>query len=432
MYGQKHITEQKTQPTEESQQISARHQEQLQQMKREVDQFLQQQTKQETQYQNKLLELKPWQLKIQKHIEFLAKEGKLLNKNPMSNIIKRLGGGSFGNVWLVEIDGKKFACKVLEYSKYASNPDAVTKYIIREMEISLECCKSLGNVLGMVGAYFPHTWKLDLNNICIVMPYIDGSNLADFIKKCLWNRNCGEISSMGKMRMILDILRGIIEGLHTLNSILEIAHRDIKPENILLCENNRPSHGDVISDATRNRFDVRIVDYGLARKMPPEQTASDLMNISCVGTYGYAEPIDYTSTKSIRHTDKFALGSVIYDIFICTQNDDFPSGDCKIRLTKCKTYSELIKEMKSSGLRFAPELEPMWMPREHLCALAIKCIHTDIEFFEMKNILGISLGKINHTRDVCQSLAEFVINNAKKREAENATTGTKTGEGINH
>lgn len=155
---------------------------------------------------------------------------------------------------------------------------------------------------------------------CIVMEYIDGRTLAEFLK---------ENPPMALRRKVVHQLLDAMSYYHA----LQIVHRDLKPSNILV---------------TRNGDNVKLIDFGLA-------DADDYAMLKEPAyTKGYAAPEQVTEGASVDcRTDLYAFGVLLSKIFPhryryivhrCTQPD--PNR----RFRDARTTLLAIK--KSDFLRF--------------------------------------------------------------------------------
>ncbi len=117
---------------------------------------------------------------------------------------------------------------------------------------------------------------------CIVMEYIDGRTLAEFLK---------ENPPMALRRKVVHQLLDAMSYYHA----LQIVHRDLKPSNILV---------------TRNGDNVKLIDFGLA-------DADDYAMLKEPAyTKGYAAPEQVTEGACVDcRTDLFAFGVLLSKIF---------------------------------------------------------------------------------------------------------------------
>jgi len=135
----------------------------------------------------------------------------------------------------------------------------------------------------------------------IVMEYVDGPNLRDYVR------------GRGGRLPLVEILGVLIQAAEALEYVHghNIVHRDIKPQNILVSN---------AKDGSENKIQVKIVDFGVARlNDPARQNAHSGKNRSeVVGTLNYMAP---ESTGMVdwavdARTDIYSLGIVAYEL-IC-------------------------------------------------------------------------------------------------------------------
>ena len=201
------------------------------------------------------------------------------------HLIQQIGKGTFSNVALgIHIPTKhKVAIKILQKSKIQDQTDI--ERINREIII-----------LKMIN--HPHLAKLyetitTKNNIYLVMPYINGGDLFDYIFE---NTKLSE--EVAKM-----LFAQIISCMEYLNK-LNICHRDIKPENILL--NNKKDY-------------ITMIDFGLSNFC----SYTNLLKSSC-GSPCYASPemIKGEPYNGII-SDIWSCGVVLYSMLVgCLPFDD--------------------------------------------------------------------------------------------------------------
>ena len=117
----------------------------------------------------------------------------------------------------------------------------------------------------------------------IVMEYLDGENLRDFL-----NRNGNKLP----VNTVLDMIKPVIEALSQLHTA-NLIHRDISPDNIMITKNNK----------------VKLIDFGAARDVSPEGQKSMSIQLKP----GYAPEEQYrTHGKQGPWTDVYALCATIY------------------------------------------------------------------------------------------------------------------------
>ena len=219
-------------------------------------------------------------------------------------ILKRLGGGGFGEVFLGEDPdiGRQVAIKVFKPKDenliaFATSSDEEGLQVLRARFLrEARILASLDNTVNIVGV-------LDYGELpdgapYYVMPYLPHS-LADELGKDVFDAMAVmELAEDQRPRALplarcLAILEQLCRGLAAAHG-RGLIHRDIKPSNIMLTEDG----------------EVRLVDFGIA-KVPDEQhsTVSHLG----MGSRNYMAPEQRESAKHVdARADVYALGRVAY------------------------------------------------------------------------------------------------------------------------
>ncbi|MDE3137578.1 MAG: protein kinase [Acidobacteriota bacterium] len=198
-------------------------------------------------------------------------------------ILKKLGGGGMGEVYLAEdllLDRKV----VLKFLTKASRHDpAARKRLLREAKAAAAIdhpyiCKIYE--AGETGG-----------DIFIAMEYIEGQDLYERLRK-------GRLPIDEALRIGFEIIDGLARA-----HAGRVVHRDLKPSNVMLTPD---SH-------------VKIVDFGLARVVPtgnsstlsgPNLTASGAM----IGTMTYMSPEQIQGEKADERSDVFTLGIIFFEM----------------------------------------------------------------------------------------------------------------------
>jgi tetratricopeptide (TPR) repeat protein/predicted Ser/Thr protein kinase len=132
----------------------------------------------------------------------------------------------------------------------------------------------------------------DGQGLCLVMEYVEGSNLRQRIRQPMPLLTFIEVALQCTEALIAAHDRGIV-------------HRDIKPENIMLTPSGR----------------VKVLDFGLARRLdaepekpPPPPTEETVSTVETVGgTVGYMSPEALLARPIDARSDVFSLGVVFYE-----------------------------------------------------------------------------------------------------------------------
>jgi predicted Ser/Thr protein kinase len=206
-------------------------------------------------------------------------------------VVRRLGGGTYGVVYLVEKDGHLFALKLAlhrEASRDELHTDARTQ---RELSILLTLRHPhIARVWGH------GRWPDPIDGyLYLVLDYVEGFTLAEWVERTSPTAHEAAVLSE-KVAAAVAYLHG-----------LGILHRDIKPSNILV----RSSDGEPI-----------LIDYGAAAfPLGPELTDQRLPP----GTPRYTSPQALRFDREHRHDpaaryeftvadDIYALGVTLYDV----------------------------------------------------------------------------------------------------------------------
>ncbi len=187
-------------------------------------------------------------------------------------LIKRLGRGGFGEVWLAERRTKFVTTKVAVKLPLGEQVDH--KLIKQEAQL-WERASGHPNVLPIIEAD-----EYD-GQIVIVSEYAPDGSLEDFLQK-----SGGLLPVNYAVEMTIGILSGL-EFLHSRN----IIHRDIKPANILL-------QGDT----------PRLADFGISRLMK-----TNSISLNAAGTPFYMAPEAFDRKRNAQ-TDIWAVGVMLYQM----------------------------------------------------------------------------------------------------------------------
>ena len=192
--------------------------------------------------------------------------------NKEYTIIKKLGKGTYGKVFLVEDkkEKKQYAIKKILLENYNENNK---KYIETEIENFSKIGKNdnTDNDNNNIVKYYKS--YNDNENFYIFMEYCEGQSLREFINE---KKNKNELIEEEIIYgYILDICLGI-KTIHDKN----IIHRDLKPENLFL---------------TKDKKNIKIGDFGIARQLDNQKQLVS----SKIGTPEYAAEVHEKKTKNI-------------------------------------------------------------------------------------------------------------------------------------
>jgi serine/threonine protein kinase len=231
------------------------------------------------------------------------------------NILKVVGEGGFGTVYQCEevaSGDSNYAVKVmgLERLEYHERR-TLTASIDREIEI-MRLVTGHKNIINFYDAYYDDEGIAYSNapprrSIKIVMEYPLGTVCDLFDRIVQSNTKPDQVEYRGIFSQLVDA----VKYLHSSN----IMHRDIKPENVLLVANNRYMN----SSSDENRFVVKLLDFGLAKKIRVGENSTRTL----VGSKHYTAPevelLRYSSNNTSGSygfaADCWSLGAVLHVMF---------------------------------------------------------------------------------------------------------------------
>ncbi|XP_024017118.1 mitogen-activated protein kinase kinase 2 isoform X2 [Morus notabilis] len=187
--------------------------------------------------------------------------------------IKVIGKGSGGIVQLVrhKWTSQFFALKVIQMNI----EESYRKQIAQELKINQSSqCPYI--VICYQSFY-------DNGTISIILEYMDGGSLADFLKK---------VKTVPEP-YLASICKQVLKGLMYLHHEKHIIHRDLKPSNLLI----------------NHRGEVKITDFGVSAIM--ESTSGQANTF--LGTYNYMSPERITGAAYGSKSDIWSLGLVLLE-----------------------------------------------------------------------------------------------------------------------
>lgn len=212
--------------------------------------------------------------------------GKIINGYKLLRI---LGEGGMATVYYAENNlGLKAAVKILK-EKFSNDPNVSTRFK-QEAKIMMK----LDDVKGVCRVYDCVEYE---GKLVIIMEYLEGMNLRDYVEK------------KGPIHNYAAIRRMAVQVLQTLSVAhdREIVHRDIKPANLFLVK------GGII----------KLLDFGISKILFSDDengTEYETQTRQKMGTLSYMSPEQIKSTATVdARTDIYAFGLTLYNLM--TGND---------------------------------------------------------------------------------------------------------------
>jgi serine/threonine protein kinase len=204
-------------------------------------------------------------------------------------IIKELGSGSFGRVYLVTHKKTKAQYAIKAIDKRDKTNIEEKPYFRREVEVMYKIHHP--NVVKLFGHF-------EDNNYCyFIMEYISKGNIYGLIPQDKKKR----LSSQIVASLIKDVISAVYY-LHNMNP--PIIHRDIKPENVLL--------GD--------RMVAKLTDFGWSNYMQ-----EDAKRTTVCGTPIYLAPEIIKEQGHDERVDVWCIGVLLFELTTATV--PFPGND---------------------------------------------------------------------------------------------------------
>jgi eukaryotic-like serine/threonine-protein kinase len=196
-------------------------------------------------------------------------------------ITARLGGGGMGEVYRAEDTELRRTVALKRLTPQMADDGISKNKLLREGRRA-----SALNHPRIASVYDVFT---DGNESFLVMEYVDGSTLRERLETPL---------SLDEFCRIAIQCTEALEAAHEKG----ILHGDVKPANIML---------------TRDRGDVKVCDFGVARRLPQAVSAADLTSTVLApgaGTPGYMAPEVVLDKPVDARADLFSLGVVFYEM----------------------------------------------------------------------------------------------------------------------
>ena len=242
-------------------------------------------------------------------------------------IIKELGVGSFGRVFLVKHNATQALYAMKAIDKRIKDNIEEKPYFQREMEIMYKIHHP--NVVKLFGHFEDNTFCYFL------MEYISRGNLYSLIENNVIKRNTQTIAS---------ILKDIISALYYLHHMNPpIIHRDLKPENIL------------IDDMMR----AKLSDFGWSTYLKGNYKRSTIC-----GTPIYLAPEIINNTGHDEKIDIWCIGVLMFELITGQppwRGEDVRTVKYNISQLKINWPRNMDKDAKdliSKILRYIPEERP--------------------------------------------------------------------------
>jgi serine/threonine protein kinase len=241
-------------------------------------------------------------------------------------MIRCLGGGSYGEVWLAEdLDLNRFvALKTLKSRQDAGRRDRALEILRHEARVLATVRHP--NIVPV------HGWERAGDAHYLVLHYVPGGSLADQL------RQAGPLGWQEAARCIADVGEGLVE-VHRLG----ILHRDIKPANILW-------------DSERD--EALLADFGISARLAEVAVGA--------GTPPYMAPEAWAGRLTAA-TDVYSLAATLFHLTTGHRPFPGPAADYLDQIARglpvpdprCRALPEPLEQILRDGLAAEPDRRPI-------------------------------------------------------------------------
>ncbi len=199
-------------------------------------------------------------------------------------LVRLLGEGGMGSVWLAEHVGLETSVAVKFISAEIAREPAVIDRFRREAKLAA----------AIRDPHVVHIYDSGVTEAgapFIVMELLEGESLSQRLERA-------ERVAPADASVIVAQVAGALAKAHSLG----IVHRDLKPHNLFLV----PVAGGLFT---------KILDFGIAKRVQPGSTSTATHTGAMLGTPAYMGPEQLLSAKDVDHTaDLWALAVIAYQM----------------------------------------------------------------------------------------------------------------------
>ena len=240
-------------------------------------------------------------------------------------IIRKLGEGGFGEVFLIEKDNKKYALK-----------KSKEKLIEKEIEQYNNVINIISKIDNQYIIKYYYSFQ-ENNSFYIVMEFAGDRNLKQFIND--YKNNHQLIPEKVITDIIIQLCKGLID-IHKNNLI----HRDLTPDNIFIDKNNK----------------IKIGNFGITKILIDNNKYTK----SIIGKIHYIAPGIELGEKYNNKVDIYSLGCIIYELFTLNEyyiDKKIHEKECKINLEVYNSkWQELIDSLTKKDYHKRPDIEEIF------------------------------------------------------------------------
>jgi eukaryotic-like serine/threonine-protein kinase len=295
-------------------------------------------------------------------------------------LLKKLGEGGMGQVWLAEQSAplqRQVALKLIRWGTY--DDSLIHRFQAERQSLAVMDHPSIARVFdaGATPEGQPY----------FVMEYVQGVPITDYCDQ-------KQLKVADRLELFIKVCEGVQHAHQK-----AIIHRDLKPANILVSEvDGKPV--------------PRIIDFGLAKAMDSQTDSMHTQAGSLVGTPGYMSPEQCDPTKDIdTRADVYSLGVVLYVLLTGT----LPFGP---QQWKDKPFDEVLRRLREED-PLPPSIR-ISTDRETSSAVAkargtdpkqlVSLLHGDLDWITMKAAEKDRTRRYGSPSDLAADVSRFLRN----------------------
>ena len=223
---------------------------------------------------------------------------------------QELGAGGMGRVYRARLVGEAGFERPVVMKKLldASDLSLISLFVDEARRYAVLDHENIGRIFDFE--------RID-NDLCIVLEYIDGWSLSEFIDRHIM------LDRLPPSEIVVFIVSRVCRGLQYVFERAAIVHRDVSPSNIMMTREGT----------------VKLIDFGIAAN-------SGTRSESLVGKPAYMAPEVIASLSMDNRSDVFSLGSVFYEMLTLD------------RLFKGATAEATLIEVVAGVMRSPRDLNP--------------------------------------------------------------------------
>lgn len=260
----------------------------------------------------------------------------LPNREDLYTIVKTIGAGSFGQVYLVRQsrENRQYVMKKISSVSQLESKERESA----ELEVKLLQTLRHPNIVA-----YKDSFVNSEDNLCLVMEYCEHGDVYVHLQ------NAKKAGKLPGEPVIIDWFIQVVLALHALHQ-KKILHRDLKTQNIFLTGNKE-----------HNAFALKLGDFGIAKVLD----SSNQFAMTRIGTPFYMSPELFKNKPYDYKSDVWGLGCVLYEMINGRHAFDAQSLNglafkiLKGSYTPCNpSSSQATKDLIQSLLRTNPSHRP--------------------------------------------------------------------------